>query len=280
LKYYISMVLFLCFGSITFAQNPAFASESDLTGEFYRQNRKATSLPVVLALSNQIEEDMTEEEDPDDDLDFFEEEDEEEIFEIRDPLAPWNKIMFHFNDRFYRWLLTPAAKGYRAVVPRPVRSGVKNFFHNLTTPVRLIGCILQGKGSAAGGELAGLMINSTFGLLGILDLTKNNPGLNPVEEDIGQAFGAWGIGNGFYIVLPFLGPSTLRDSIGLVGDRLLNPVSYIQPLEASLGITSYQIVSDYSYRLGDYEALKEAAIEPYEAFRDAYIQHRRKLISE
>lgn len=281
MKCSLSMILVLCFSSITFAQNPAVASESDLTAGFCQQNRKAIVLPVVLALSNQIEKDLVvEEEDLDDDLDFFEEEDEE-VLKIRDPLAPWNKVMFHFNDRFYRWLLTPAAKGYRIVVPRPVRSGVKNFFHNLTTPARFVSCILQGKGNAAGAEFAGFMVNSTIGLLGIFNLTKKNPELNPAEEDIGQAFGAWGIGDGFYIVWPFLGPSTFRDSIGMVGDRLLlNPVSYIQPLEASLGVTGYQIVNDYSYHIGDYEALKEAAIEPYEAFRDAYLQHRRKMISE
>lgn len=214
----------------------------------------------------------------DDDLDF--EDDTVSELPVPDPLALWNRAMFHFNDRVYFWVLKPLARGYRNVAPNPFRRGVKNVFHNLGAPLRFVSCILQGKGSAAGGEFAGFIANSTFGILGIFDLTRAYPELNPKEEDLGQVLGAWGFGNGFYIVWPFWGPSSLRDSLGWVGDRLLNPVTYIRPVALATGITGFEIISDTSFRIGDYESLKEAAIEPYEALRNAYIQMREKKVAE
>jgi phospholipid-binding lipoprotein MlaA len=214
-------------------------------------------------------------------IDFFlDEETEEEVVRVADPLSPWNRAMFHFNDRFYFWILKPLAKGYRAVIPTPVRSGVKNFFHNLTTPIRMASCILQGKGSAAGTEFARFMINSSVGVLGFGDPAKSWFKLNPREEDLGQTLATYGIGDGFFIVWPILGPSTLRDSVGMVGDWFLNPVSYVQPTEAYLGITAVKTVNETSFRIGDYESLKQAAIEPYTAFRNAYIQYRKKKVEE
>ncbi len=218
---------------------------------------------------------------PDENLEFFlEEETEEEVVRVADPLSPWNRVMFHFNDRFYFWLLKPVARGYRAVVPRPVRSGVKNFFHNLTTPIRMASCILQGKGNEASTEFARFMINSTVGVLGFGDPAKKWFKLDPSEEDLGQTLGTYGIGDGFFIVWPILGPSTLRDSVGMIGDWFLNPVSYVQPIEAYLGVRTVETVNETSFRIGDYESLKEAAIEPYAAFRDAYIQYRKKKVEE
>jgi len=118
------------------------------------------------------------------------------------------------------------------------------------------------------------MLNSTVGVLGFGNPAKKYPKLSPSEEDLGQTLGVYGIGNGFYVVLPFLGPSTLRDSVGLVGDGFLNPVYYVKPMEAALGIKAYEILNETSFKIGDYESLKKAAINPYEALRDAYIQHR------
>jgi len=199
---------------------------------------------------------------------------------VRDPLAPFNRAMFQFNDKIYFWVLKPAAKGYRTVVPTIVRTGVKNFFYNLATPLRFLSCILQGKVKAAGGELVRVMANSTVGLLGILDVTQSYPELNPDEEDLGQVFGVWGIGNGFYLVLPFLGPSTLRDGIGWVAGRYAYPTFYLNSWGAVIGIWAIDVVNTTSFRIGDYETLKNAAIEPYEAFRDAYIQYRNKELSK
>jgi len=199
---------------------------------------------------------------------------------VADPIEPWNRAMFLFNDKFYFWVMKPLAKGYRAVVPRPARSGVQNFFNNLTTPVRIVSCLLQGKGNAAGFEFSRFLINTTFGVFGFGNPSKKFPELNPPEEDLGQTLGSYGIGDGFYIIWPFLGPSTLRDSAGMLGDYFLNPVGYVKPPEASIGLTGYEALNKTSFRIGDYESLKDAALSPYEAFRDAYIQHRKKKITE
>jgi phospholipid-binding lipoprotein MlaA len=218
---------------------------------------------------------------PDTDIDvFLDEGATHEVVRVADPFSPWNRAMFHFNDRLYFWVLKPIARGYRAVIPSLVRSSVKNFFHNLTTPIRMVSCILQGKGRDASTEFGRFLINSTAGLLGIDDPAKRWFNLDPKEEDLGQAFGTYGIGNGFYIVWPILGSSTLRDSVGMIGDWFLNPVSYVDPQEAYLKITALETVNETSFRIGDYESLKEAAIDPYVAVRDAYIQYRNKKVKE
>lgn len=210
----------------------------------------------------------------------FEEEYSEETVRIADPLSPWNRAMFHFNDKLYFWILKPLARGYKIVMPRLVRAGVRNFFHNIVTPVRLASCLLQGKGEAAGAEIGRFLVNSTVGVLGFGNPAKKDPRLNPGEEDIGQALAVYKIGNGPYLVWPFLGPSTLRDSVGLLGDAFLTPVNYVRPIATSVGITAYETINETSFRIGDYESFKKAAIEPYEALRDVYLQNRQKKINE
>jgi len=212
--------------------------------------------------------------------DFFDEEFEEDIITIADPLRPWNWLMYHFNDKLYFWFLKPLAQGYRFLVPNLVRTGVKNFFHNAATPVRMTNCILQGKGRLAGVELGSFMINSTWGVLGLGNLTQKHPELKPSDEDLGQTLGYWGLGNGIYLVWPFLGPSTLRDTVGMAGDRFLNPLTYVEPWEASAGISGGRVLNETSFRIGDYEAFKKSAIEPYEALKDAYIQSRKKKVED
>ncbi len=212
----------------------------------------------------------------DDSLDFLDEEDEgiENGIRIADPLEPWNKVMYQFNDKLYFWVLKPVAKGYRAVVPQVVRNSVKNFFVNLTFPARFVNSLLQAKDQTATDELGRFLFNSTVGVLGFWDAAgRFYPDLNPVSEDLGQTLGRYRMGNGFYVVWPILGPSTLRDSVGLLGDRFLNPVTYVEPTMASVGISAYDTVNGLSFRIGDYETLKDAALDPYEAFRDAYIQY-------
>jgi phospholipid-binding lipoprotein MlaA len=104
--------------------------------------------------------------------------------------------------------------------------------------------------------------------------------MNPPPEDTGQTLGTWCIGNGFYIILPILGPSTLRDSVGLVGDYFLLPVSYLRPFYISLGARSYEVINNTSLSIGEYESLKESAFDPYTALKDAYMQHRKKAVQE
>ena len=213
------------------------------------------------------------------DDDFFDDEFEKDPDQIADPLSMWNRAMFHFNDKLYFWVLKPLARGYKAVTPDFFRTGVKNFFRNITTPIRLVNCALQGKGEASGIEIARFVVNTTVGVLGLGSPADNYPSLiRPDEEDLGQTLGKYGIGNGFYIVWPVIGPSTVRDTVGRVGDWFLNPINYIEPPEASWAVWGFDKVNQTSFRIGDYEALKKAAIDPYVALRDVYIQFRTKKI--
>jgi phospholipid-binding lipoprotein MlaA len=194
--------------------------------------------------------------------------------EVSDPLAGWNRAMFAFNDGLYFYLLKPVTLGYRTIVPRVARTGVWNFFHNLTAPGRFVSDVLQLKGREAGIELGKFMINSTWGVLGLWDVFASNPESKIPEGDLGLAMEHYGVANGPYIVWPLLGPSTLRDSVGLVGDFFLDPTAYVRPPLAAAGVYTFRKVNTTSFRIGDYEALKDAAIDPYIAVRQAYIQHR------
>ena len=241
--------------------------------------------PVAQSVSQNSKMSSSEEpqlslEEKDEFLDEFESEFEEKAYAVADPLSFWNRAMFHFNDKLYFWFLKPVAKGYRVVIPGVVRTGVRNFFSNIFTPIRLTSCILQGKAKAGGTELIRFVVNSTIGIAGVADPAKKYLKLDISDEDLGQTLGAYGIGNGFYLVWPLLGPSTLRDSVGMVGDRFLNPITYVKPVEASVAIWSYDKINETSLHIGDYESIKEAAVEPYEAFRDAYIQYRNNKVKQ
>lgn len=215
---------------------------------------------------------------------------DEELFEdyddtiapqsIADPLYYFNYTMYAFNDFLYFAVIEPIASSYKALTPTPVRKGVNNFFHNLLFPVRFVNNLLQGKIDEAGTEVGVFLINSTIGILGFGQVAQNEFDLHTSNEDLGQTFGSYSIGNGFYLVLPVLGPSTLRDTVGLVGDYFLTPVNYVEPWELSTGIQAYDSINAASFRLGDYEALKEAALDPYVALRNAYIQNREEKIKK
>jgi phospholipid-binding lipoprotein MlaA len=214
-----------------------------------------------------------------DDIDDWDEE-EEDFASIADPLEWFNRAMFHFTDKLYFWILKPVASGYRAVTPKEMRIGVDNFFTNIGAPIRLTNCILQGKIESAEAELAKFLYNSTIGVLGFGNPSKKHPKLNPDPEDFGQTLAIYGIGDGFYIFWPILGPSTLRDSVGRVGDYFLSPPNYVDPVELSIAIDAYDRVNTTSLRIGDYEALKKAALDPYEALRNGYMQLRRSRIKK
>jgi len=188
--------------------------------------------------------------------------------------------MYHVNDKFYFWLLKPVSQGYSAVVPEGMRISVSNFFYNITTPIRFVSNLLQLKMKTAGNELLRFAVNSTFGVGGLGDFAKDEMDVKRHDEDLGQAFGYHGIGHGFYIVWPILGPSSLRDTVGLVGDLLLHPVTYVNPYEASFGIFAYEDVNETSFHIGEYEDLKKSAIDPYISIRDAYVQNRQKKVEE
>ena len=219
--------------------------------------------------------------DKDENLDFMEEGGEEEKAGIADPLEPFNRVMYHFNDKLYFWVLKPLAQGYQKVVPEVARVGVSNFFTNLASPIRLVNCLLQGNLRGAASELGRFALNTLWGIGGLLDLASSEEiKLSKQDGDFGQTLGVYGLGQGFYLHWPILGPSSPRDTIGKVGDFFLYPLTYLTASwETFAGIWIYDKVNATSRSIGDYESLQEAAIDPYVAVRDAYVQYRLKKVN-
>jgi len=206
---------------------------------------------------------------------------EEVVETIADPLGPVNRAFFQFNDKFYFWILKPVASGYKTVIPQDVRVGVRNFFSNVATPIRLVNCLLQAKFECSGTEALRFLVNTTFGLAGFLDPAKTEFHIEKREKDFGTTLGFWGIGPAFYINWPILGPSSLRDTVGYVGDLFLDPTNYlITSIPINLAVKSYNQVNETSLTLGEYEDLKKAALDPYIALKDAYHQYRQNKIKE
>jgi phospholipid-binding lipoprotein MlaA len=216
----------------------------------------------------------------DEEFDLLDEELAQQVVKVADPLEPWNRLMYHINDGLYFWVVKPVSEVYTNVAPQPVRLGINNFFQNLTTPVRFVNCLLQGKGDSAGTEFDRFVINTTAGVLGFGDPARDEHGLQPVDEDLGQTLAVAGFDNGFYIVWPLLGPSTARDSVGKVGDMFLNPVFYVEHTETAVGIYAVRYTNESSFHIGEYEALKSESLDFYVAMRDMYIQYRNKKIRE
>lgn len=196
---------------------------------------------------------------------------------IKDPLEFMNRGFFHFNDKLYFWFLKPVAQGYRVVVPKTARIGVSNFFYNLAGPVRMVNCLLQGKGEEAGFEFARLLVNTTIGLGGLMDVATHSMELDQYNEDLGQTLGVYGCGPSFYVHWPFLGPSSGRDTLGILGDAFLSPMHYLA-LQYNVGARTYDRVNEISLTIGNYEDFKRSAIDPYVAIRDAYYQNRENMI--
>ena len=216
-----------------------------------------------------------------------------------DPWEPVNTKIFEFNRQVDRWVLKPAAQGYNAVVPNPVQIGISNLFYNIRFPSRLINNLAQGKLSGAGTEVGRFLLNSTFGLGGLVDVAKYMSITTP-EEDTGQTLGYYGVKPGPYVVLPFLPPFTLRDLVGYVGDIALNPINWmVFPMIEVNGIPSLvahhnrttssiaqiggrveEILNDRSLNLEKFQGVEEATLDLYTAVKNAYIQKRRNAIRE
>lgn len=203
-----------------------------------------------------------------------------EVCEICDPLEPVNRFFFQFNDKLYFWALKPVAQGYAAAVPEVMRNSIKRSFKNLLMPVRLANNLLQANIKGAGEELSRFLINSTVGVLGMADPAREKFDLQPADEDLGQTLGVYGVGNGIFICWPFLGPSTLRDTVGLFGDSYLNPLSYLYMSDSRTAVATFtgREVNNTSLSIGDYENFIESAFDPYIALRDAYVQYRRNKV--
>jgi len=250
----------------------------DFQYDLYEIPGTSKNATILLAINTQptpIEDDLNEEFE-DDFLDDFD--NQEQPLSIADPLYPYNFFMYYFNDVFYTAVLKPVTCAYKALTPVCIRKGVDNFFRNLLFPVRLVNNLLQGKVKEAGTEVEIFLINSTIGVAGFSQVAQNQFNLNTSKEDFRQTLGSWSIDNGFYLVLPLIGPSTLRDSIGLAGDYFLAPVNYIKSSELSYGLWALDLVNYTSFHIGDYESLKKAALDPYQALKDAYIQNMNEKI--
>jgi len=195
----------------------------------------------------------------------------------RDPLEPINRGIYNFNDGVDTMFIKPAAEVYQGVLPGPVRTGVSNVFANINDVIIALNNLLQGKFGAALSDIGRVLLNTTAGLLGIFDVATP-AGLEKHDEDFGQTFGYWGVGDGPYLVLPFLGPRTTRDAVGTAVYFAVDPVSHINPPRDRNQIVALRLISDRANLLSASRILAVAALDEYEFVRDAYLQRRRNLI--
>jgi phospholipid-binding lipoprotein MlaA len=222
----------------------------------------------------------------DDFLNEFEE--EMHVEEKSDPFSGYNRIMTSFNDGVYIYVLAPTARGYRFIVHKEIRISVDNFFDNLLFPIRFVNNLLQGKIQNTADETGRFLVNSTIGVFGLFDPAKSYFKLEPHDEDFGQTLGFYGVGSGPHIVLPFFGPSNLRDILSMYPDYLLTPIDYNEERSynltnkytESLIIKGYERVNNVSLHEGQYEKLKKDAVDLYPYLRDVYEQFREKEIKE
>jgi phospholipid-binding lipoprotein MlaA len=191
---------------------------------------------------------------------------------IADPLEGLNRATFAFNDKLYRGVLKPIARGLR-VLPEPVRTSGSNFFDNLGAPVSSVSALLQGDVRNCATELGRFLLNSTAGLAGLFDVATE-VGLLQDEEDIGQTLGRYGVGHGFYLVLPLFGSSSLRDAIGTAGTGAINPVYDNLEMGEIIAINFTEAEIALSLDRDTYEGLYEGALDPYAFFRSAWQQNR------
>lgn len=195
----------------------------------------------------------------------------------RDPLEPLNRGIYKFNDVVDKAVLKPVATGYKEAMPDPVRTAIGNFFSNLDDVLVLFNDLLQFKFDQAASDFSRLVWNTTVGIAGLIDVATPM-GLPKHNEDFGQTLGYWGIGNGPYLVLPFLGPSTLRDAVGTAVDVHFDPVVQHTPVPERNSAIAIHSVDTRSRLLDAEKVLDEAAIDRYVFLRDAYLQRRRGLV--
>jgi phospholipid-binding lipoprotein MlaA len=200
----------------------------------------------------------------------------EEFSQFDDPLEPFNRAMFQFNDVTFTYILNPVAQQYAYVVPYDIRGIVGNFFRNLEEPARFVNCLLQGRLSDAGTVAVRFFVNTLGGVAGLGDPAGRELGFSPVEASLCETFYVWGIGDGAYIVIPFYGPSTLRDFTGTVIDGLaMTPYySFTDRRWVRVVIDFGKETNNLSLNLGLYEKIKSLSLDPYIAIRSGYFQNR------
>ena len=222
---------------------------------------------------------------------FEEEFSEQETETIIDPLSGYNRVMTSFNDTLMMYVFIPISEAYAYIIPQPLRLGVSNAVDNIQFPIRFSNNLLQGKFQNSSDELERFIINSTVGVAGLMDVASDHM-TTPIpahDEDFGQTLGHYGVGSGFHIVLPFFGPSNVRDVVGLTVDGYTSPLVYVENLEKykipnnmdhSIAILMGSFINKTSLHLGEYESLREDAIDLYPFFRDTYEQKRDSDIAE
>jgi phospholipid-binding lipoprotein MlaA len=194
-----------------------------------------------------------------------------------DPWENWNRKVFAFNEGLDEKVLKPVATVYSDVVPQPVRIGVGNFFSNVLDAWSAINNMLQGKFTEGFDDVTRVGTNTLFGLFGIVDVATEM-GLDHHYEDFGQTLGRWGVGAGAYVVLPVLGPSSLRDAAAMPLDRAASPALLINNGSTQFGITTLQIINTRASLLGATRVIDDISLDKYTFIRDAYLQRRRSLV--
>ncbi|MCU0807351.1 MAG: MlaA family lipoprotein [Candidatus Contendobacter sp.] len=195
-----------------------------------------------------------------------------------DALGSYNRAMFRFNDAVDKAIFKPVAKVYRRVLPEPVTTSISNFFSNLNDVVVLVNDLLQFKLHLAAMDSSRIVFNTTFGVAGLFDVATRMD-LPKHNEDFGQTLGVWGFGEGYYLVLPLLGPSTVRDTFGLVGNFFTNPVTWVTDSDAvQWSLWGLDLINRRAGLLRIERALADEQIDPYSFQRGAYLQQRRNLV--
>ncbi len=213
----------------------------------------------------------------------FDEFDSNAAAEVYDPLSGYNRVMTQVNDKIYFWVLKPVGQGYGWIVWKPIRLAIDRFYTNLSFPIRLVNNLLQAKVKRAGIETARFGVNTTVGVLGLFDPATSWLNLKAYPEDFGQTLGHYGVGSGFPLVLPVLGPYNLRDFCGIFPDLLMHPMMYFRGQNIdrySWAVAVHDRINWVSLHIGEYESLRRDAVDLYIFLRDANEQNRNKLIEE
>jgi len=200
-----------------------------------------------------------------------------EVADERDPLEGFNRAAYAFNDDLDRVILKPLATGYQKLVPEPINNSVTNFFSNLDDVVVLVNDLLQLKLEQSLSDLGRITVNTTVGIGGLFDVASHMD-LPKHNEDFGQTLGYWGVGSGPYLVLPFLGPSTVRDGLALPVDWQLDPLVNIEDNDTYWGAIALRTIDSRAGLLRASRILDTAALDPYTFMRDAYLQRRQNLV--
>lgn len=194
-----------------------------------------------------------------------------------DPLEPMNRKVYAFNDAVDRAVLKPVATAYQDHVPQPVRTGVTNFFGNVKDVWSAVNLFLQGRVGDGFSDLARFGTNTVFGVLGIFDVATDL-GMPKHGEDLGQTLGKWGVGPGAYLVLPFFGPSTLRDVTDLPFDLSASASGFVEQIPVRNSLTATSIINTRANLLSATALMDDIALDKYVFLRDAYLQRRLSLV--